>query len=281
MNKPIMRELTPEELLMVSGGGIKCRFTLWPLGFTCTWGKSAPGPSSDPNLGSDGFDDEDANVGIGDEWDLDLMEDDEGDKWEMDEADNEEENLDEEEEDFAITDAERELLENGDYRDFWESRKAKGDPVAEPGLASLNADSALGVFMNALVRVDADILSQIKQDAWNALSSWDANPLKAALAQLGAPNIDGDLDPLRAALIKEHIKATEKDIAEGIGEVPGLLSAEQISEYHRDVFEQRGLEPWRYGGSLLPGFLDNLTWCQGCDKPEENEGNLIGEEEQP
>ena len=46
MNKPIMRELTPEELLMVSGGAA---------------------------------DDEDANVGVGDEGDLDLQEDDEKD----------------------------------------------------------------------------------------------------------------------------------------------------------------------------------------------------------
>ncbi|GAB6053718.1 hypothetical protein JCM17960_25380 [Magnetospira thiophila] len=39
---------------------------------------------------------------------------------------------------LAITDGERALAEAGDAQGFWDSRKAKGDPVADIALKSLN-----------------------------------------------------------------------------------------------------------------------------------------------
>ncbi len=73
----------------------------------------------------------------------------------------------------------------------------------------------------------------------------------------------------------EHAKAVTKDIRDCVGNVPGVLSPEQVAEYHHVVFQKIGIGStflgsdgsWLFGGTLfnLPANLYRPVWCRACD----------------
>lgn len=73
----------------------------------------------------------------------------------------------------------------------------------------------------------------------------------------------------------EHAKAVTIDIENCIGNVPGVLSPEQVAEYHHVVFEKHRISSfllgsdgsWLFGGTLfnLPANLYRPVWCRACD----------------
>ena len=67
-------------------------------------------------------------------------------------------------------------------------------------------------------------------------------------------------------LAKAHAAAVDNDLRNQIG-VPGLLSPQQVAEYHWDVFKKYGVAREVFGGTMwgLPANSYAITWCEGCD----------------
>lgn len=76
-----------------------------------------------------------------------------------------------------------------------------------------------------------------------------------------------DLDAVRQDLAEAHIRAVSRDTSG----IPGLLSPEQIAEYHHDVFRDYGLPSTAFGGTPHTGAVEEanytrLFWCRDCDR---------------
>lgn len=145
---------------------------------------------------------------------------------------------------YAITDAQRQLVADGNIQGFWESRLAAGDPVARAGLASLNPEGGVvdylfgGTSINNRLQAFANVYAD------------------------GALNID----QVRVDLATAHINFTDGD---RLG-VRGLLNPGQIAEYHHQVFDRHSLPPTTFGGTPLTGAIGEAwvtrpAWCGGCD----------------
>lgn len=129
----------------------------------------------------------------------------------------------------AITDAERQLVADGNIQGFWESRLATGDPVARAGLASLNPSGGLidALFGGASIN--------------NRLQAF-------ARVYMGVPL---DIDQVRVELANAHIRFTDLDTSG----IPGLLNPSQIAEYHHQVFRRHGLPSTAFGGTPFTGSV--------------------------
>jgi len=144
--------------------------------------------------------------------------------------------------DQRITAEQRAAIMRADRRAFWAARKKVGDPIADIAIPILNNTGINGKFANWLTGLKND-------------------PVK--LNQLGVD------------LMIEHAKAVTKDLEECIGNVPGLLSPEQVAKYHHRVFGKYGIGSfllgsdgsWLFGGTLfnLPANLYRPIWCKACD----------------
>ncbi len=145
---------------------------------------------------------------------------------------------------YAITDAERQLVADGKIQEFWESRLAVGDPVARAGLASLNPSGGAldylfgGTSINNRLQAFANVYTD------------------------GVLNID----QIRVELANAHIQFTDSD---KLG-IRGLLNPGQIAEYHHQVFDRHGLPPTAFGGTPFTGAVHEAhftrsIWCGGCD----------------
>ncbi|CCQ72380.1 hypothetical protein [Magnetospira sp. QH-2] len=146
--------------------------------------------------------------------------------------------------DLSITDRERAMAKAGNALGFWSSRKAKGDPVADIALASLNPPGGL-----------KDALFGGKQ----------VNDRLEAFSRAYAGK-SVDQDKVRQDLMEAHIEAVEEDDRG----VLGLLDPEQIYDYHKGVFSKHGLPSTTFGGTPLTGsrWEANLwsgLWCSDCD----------------
>lgn len=130
-----------------------------------------------------------------------------------------------------------------DRRTFWRLRKAAGDPIADVAIPILENRGLNGRVANFLTGLSG-------------------NPEK--------------LHELGVALMKAHINATKFDYENCTGNVPGLLSPDQVAEYHHVVFNQFGIGArlwndtngsWLFGGTLLnlPPNLYRPVWCNACD----------------
>lgn len=146
--------------------------------------------------------------------------------------------------DLSITDEQRQLAKEGKVREFWESRKAMGDPVSDIGLSSLDPPGTVGDYLFGGESVN--------------------NRLKAFDRVYG--NGDLNVDEVRVKLMNAHIDAVAGDTAG----VRGLLNPEQIAGYHHEVFGAYGLPSTTFGGTPFTGGLweanaTRLVWCGGCD----------------
>ena len=60
--------------------------------------------------------------------------------------------------------------------------------------------------------------------------------------------------------MRAHLESIKADIEENVGTL-GVLSVDQIDDYHFGYFEDMGLPKRTYGGWGVPGFL----YCPRCD----------------
>lgn len=145
--------------------------------------------------------------------------------------------------DLRITSEQRAAAMRGDRKTFWRLRQEVGDPIA---------DVAIPILENR----------GINGQVANRLTGLSDNPKR--------------LQELGVALMAAHIKATSHDFKKCVGNVPGLLSPDQVAEYHHDVFNKfrigtwlwnKSDGSWLFGGTLfnLPADLYRVVWCRACD----------------
>ena len=145
---------------------------------------------------------------------------------------------------YAITDAERQLVADGNIQGFWESRLAAGDPIARAGLASLNPPGGAVDYL---------------------FGGTSINKRLQAFANVYADGVL-NVDQVRSELANAHIRFTDNDTSG----IRGLLNPSQIAEYHHNVFRDHNLPPTAFGGTPFTGAVGeaNFTrpfWCGGCD----------------
>lgn len=145
--------------------------------------------------------------------------------------------------DLRVTAEQRIAAMRGDRKTFWRLRKEVGDPVADVAIPILENRGINGRVANILTGLTDD-------------------PEK--------------LQRLGVALMRVHIRATKYDYEHCIGNVPGLLSPDQVAEYHHVVFNHFGIGThlwnnangsWLFGVTLfnLPPSLYRPVWCNACD----------------
>ena len=136
---------------------------------------------------------------------------------------------------------EKELLKKGDVEEYYQSRLDRGDKYAATALGVVRNNTELGRLANA--RLLNEVLL-------------GHNPGK----HLDGLGTEGFLRKVNLALAEAHAKAVDADQYV----LKGLLSANQITDYHGDYFQELGLPRSTFGGSLpLSEFLFN--WCPECD----------------
>jgi len=199
--------------------------------------------------------------------------------------------------DANISAAEHLLLERGDLRGFWLSRIHK-DPVARLGLAMWGNPGDLRRAIDASQRwgemgrwqPDLNVASRVMLE----FMAPDGVPMKPTnareLSQYWQWLGDAAMDKLRDALLDhgstaplrdigrtmagEHVAQIEHDgmCTNPVGHEPGLLSAKQVTEYHRRVFESFGLPPATFGGTMFDFMVDTQlaigagSWLPGADQ---------------
>lgn len=144
--------------------------------------------------------------------------------------------------DQTITSTQITYIQTGNRKAFWEARKKVGDPIADVAIPILNNSGINGTVANWLTGLKGD-------------------PEK--LNQLGVD------------LMVEHAKYVTEDLKQCTGNIPGVLSPEQVAEYHHNVFKKHGIGSyllssdgsWLFGGTLfnLPANLYRPIWCKSCD----------------
>jgi RHS repeat-associated protein len=145
---------------------------------------------------------------------------------------------------YSITEEQRRLAAEGKVREFWESRQAMGDPVADIALKSLDPSVDIGDYLFGGTSVN--------------------NRLQAFARVYTGSELN--IDQVRVKLMEAHIDAVTVDRSG----VRGLLNPEQIARYHHDVFRDFGLPSTAFGGTPFTGAVAEANWtrpfwCDGCD----------------
>lgn len=78
-----------------------------------------------------------------------------------------------------------------------------------------------------------------------------------------------DVQKIGWDLVKAHAEAVRRDFRDPDG-VPGLLSRQDIRDFHHKVFRKWGLPPETFGGDSLGALLIHpvYNWCPECDTTE-------------
>jgi uncharacterized protein RhaS with RHS repeats len=120
-----------------------------------------------------------------------------------------------------LTPAERAAAKAGDRRAFWSSRAQRGDPLGPTALSIVN-NVGLGAAANGKL-------------GWAILQR---SP------NIGAFGARFEITRIGTTLMQQHVAAIDR---------VGSPTAEQIAEYHFDVFKDAGLPASTFGGSPMTG----------------------------
>ena len=146
--------------------------------------------------------------------------------------------------DYSLSEEEEKMARAGNVKGFWQSRKAKQDPIATIGMKSLNPPGGV---------VDALFGGKSVNDRLEAFSRVYAGK-------------SVNIDQVRGDLVEAHSKAVKRDTEGRLG----LLDPGQVYDYHKDVFAKHGLPSTAFGGTPFTGqrwesYLTRGIWCSGCD----------------
>lgn len=150
---------------------------------------------------------------------------------------------------FAITKNQRSYLAQGDFISFWQSRHLDShDPVAKTALSGWAPQTLKSISV---------------WKEWGAKFTWAV--LRANLDGTEAEK-DATMKQIGLDLARAHANSVDVDLRDKIG-VPGLLSPNQVTNDHWDVFSKHGISPRVFGGTLggLPASSYPVMWCEGCD----------------
>lgn len=127
---------------------------------------------------------------------------------------------------------------DGNRRAYWESRAARGDPLAETALGIVNHNTFLGqqanfFLQNAIVKRSPTI-------HWQAVAR--------------------EINQIGIELMRAHMNAVNTF---------GNPSSEQVAQYHFDVFAAHGLPASTFGGAPIFGTqiearATSIIWMGGC-----------------
>ena len=120
--------------------------------------------------------------------------------------------------DRRLTMEQRQYMEEGKVREFWESRLKSGDPIAQLALDVLDGKNSGRIALNRLNRFASQHGVEL-----------DNNEVSIEIMKLHA-----------------EVTATDDD---------GWLMPRQIAAYHHEVFEEYGLPANTFGGTPLTGAL--------------------------
>ena len=126
---------------------------------------------------------------------------------------------------------------DGDVVGYYAYRLGRGDAYASTALQVVTNSEVLGTLAN-----------------WHLAGSAFVN------------GVEYDLFDVQMRMMHAHGNAVNAD-DRGI---PGLLSHDQITAYHHQVFSELGLPTSTFGGtpatglSIESGWWDEV-WCSGCD----------------
>ena len=185
----------------------------------------------------------------------------------------------------GITPAEALMAERGQLEGFWRSRLGK-DPVARVGTALWGGASALRRAIDRtpddalsywrpgrlgwLARLSVSILApNLASDPrsrdelvsyWTAIGTDGRQRVVSALSKGGHPDADvsSDVRKIGQDLARAHVAAVQSDRRNRVGELPGVLSRDQIRAYHHRVFAAHGLPRSTYGGTPVGWLPDRL-----------------------
>lgn len=121
-----------------------------------------------------------------------------------------------------ISVAESTAVRAGNRRVFWEDRKADGDPLADTALGIVGNSTILGKLANGRLH--------------DAIIKRSPNMTNAAVAK--------EMNQIGIEIMQAHMAAVIKF---------GNISAEDIAQYHHDVFAHHGLPASTFGGTAITG----------------------------
>ena len=137
--------------------------------------------------------------------------------------------------------------DTGNYIGFWKIAKKYGDPLADLALdfhASLYGEGSSKIAISKLEL---------------AVSGGNSRLSPSALASLKST--------IGRGVMEFHYQELKIDINANIG-TPGILSVQQIDQYHYQYFNSIGLPRNTYGGHLLSAFpasVRRTIYCSNCD----------------
>lgn len=116
----------------------------------------------------------------------------------------------------------------GDRNAFWNSRSARGDPLASTALSIVNNSTDLGMIANMRLR--------------------DAITTRSPTMSVDA--VSAEVQQIGVQLMQQHVSAVQQ---------LGNPSAGDIAAYHYQVFGQHGLPNTTFGGSMMTGTQIEAT----------------------
>ncbi len=136
---------------------------------------------------------------------------------------------------IPISDAEREYAAKGERFGFWMSRFLKGDPFAPTGLMVATNDG---------------------------LAAWGANSIGMAFNSFSHEK----LTALGVDLMRTYVKYVDADYLDmNAGNWRGVLSNDQITQWHHEVFPRNDIPKYAYPGIYIPNRYDSFICKGGCD----------------
>ena len=136
--------------------------------------------------------------------------------------------------------AERNLLARNDVEGYYEARWSRGDAYAPLALEVVRNNGPLGILANTWLNIQIKFAgSQVLRGNTNA----------------------GFIRMINIGLADAHRSAVDVDSYR----VLGLLSREQVRDYHEIYFRSLGLPGLTFGGTIM-GFMGaDSYWCIACD----------------
>ncbi|WXG51669.1 MAG: RHS repeat-associated core domain-containing protein [Candidatus Sedimenticola sp. (ex Thyasira tokunagai)] len=136
---------------------------------------------------------------------------------------------------IQISDAEREYAAKGERFGFWMSRFLKGDPFAPTGLMVATNDG---------------------------LAAWGANSIGMAFNSFSHEK----LTALGVDLMRTYVKYVDADYLDmNAGNWRGVLSNDQITQWHHEVFPKNNIPKYAYPGTYILNRYDSFICKGGCD----------------
>jgi len=159
----------------------------------------------------------------------------------------------------VVTARERAFAAAGKVQAFWQSRADRGDPIGDTSLQYGEGEQRNEGVAFASNALDGALLAKHAASSPEGATLIPQGAIEAAVKERAEVRID---------LMNAHIAAVDSDNSG----VPHSLSANQIADYHHEVFEQHGLAASVFGGTPATGENWETTvtnaitgWCAQCD----------------